>query len=95
MAWRALSIAITVGEGPYTIDQQLVNGMVMRDENQLELVNALPAALVGAHPRVVEILQEALNYCHFGYVNLRNKIDELAHNIEPGNMQHTKRGRFT
>jgi hypothetical protein len=93
MEYRARAIVATMSEKPDDIDVGLIRLWLMTNENPPALVNALPAALVGAHPRVVTILQEVLDECNPGKFHLQKDIDNLAHNIEPGDGQHAKRVR--
>ena len=93
MAELAPAIVAAIAEGLGKIDRGLISQWLTRNENPRELVAALPAALVGADPRVVRILQEVLNECNPCEIDLQKAIDNLAHNIEPGDMQHSKRAR--
>ncbi len=93
MAHLAPAIVAAIAEGPDNIDLNLVRYWLTRNENPRELVGALPAALVGADPRVVRILQEVLDECNPNRFHLQKDIDNLADNIEPGDMQHFKRAR--
>ncbi len=93
MAHLAPDIAASIGEGPDNIDPRLICSWIMTSENPRALVAALPAALVDANPRVVSVLQDVLKDCNFGWIDLQKDIDNLAHNIEPGDTQHAKRAR--
>ena len=93
MEYRARAIVATMSEKPDDIDVGLIRLWLTTNENPPALVNALPAALVGADPLVVEILQGVLDECNPGKFHLQKDIDNLAHNIEPGDGQHAKRVR--
>jgi hypothetical protein len=93
MAYLAPAIVASIAEGLDNIDPTLIRSWLTTNENPRELVTALPAALVGANPRVVKILQDVLDECNPNRFHLQQDIDNLALNIEPGDTQHAKRAR--
>jgi hypothetical protein len=90
---NAIVAALSEPPGPDYVDSALIHHWLTANEDPHALVNALPAALVGADPLVVQVLQQVLDQCNPGTFHLQKDIDNLAHNIEPGDTRHAKRAR--
>lgn len=93
MEYRARAIVAAVAEDPDRVDPAHMHFYFASAENVPAVVAALAAALQNADSRVVDWFQCFLDEYYPLKIDLQKDIDNLAHNIEPGDTQHAKRAR--